>query len=133
MKQDSDILSQVSKETGFKVPEGYFADFAKKMAESLPEKEFKPEEKPTTWVRIRPWVYMAAMFAGIWCMMSIFKDMKNANSKNLGFNPEIANAMSDDNFVNDYMLLGNISDYDLLNEMYNEGIDASVFDADSIN
>ena len=84
-------------------------------------------------MRIRPGVYMAAMFGGIWCMMQILADMKNAASRNLGYNPEIADAMNDEKFVDDYMMLGEISYYDLLDEMYNEGVDASIFDIDSIN
>ena len=133
MKQEQDILDKIGKDSGFRVPEGYFADFTKKMTESLPEKTFKKEPKPTKWMRIRPWVYMAAMFGGIWCMMQIFADMKNAASRNLGYNPEIADAMNDEKFVDDYMMLGEISYYDLLDEMYNEGVDASIFDIDSIN
>ena len=39
-KEDSEILSKIGKQTGFKVPDGYFADFAKKMTESLPDREF---------------------------------------------------------------------------------------------
>lgn len=132
MKQNSDILDKIDKNPGFKVPDGYFQNFSEKMISSLPEKEFKPEQKPSVWLRIRPWVYMAAMFAGVWCMMSIFSDMKNANSKNLGLNPEIADALSDDKFVDDYMMFGDISDYDILDEMYNDGVDADVFDTDSL-
>lgn len=135
MKQENDIFDKIGKDPGFRVPDDYFEDFAKKMAAQLPEKKFTVEKKTTVWLSIRPWVYMAAMFAGIWCMMYIFSDIKNASSKNLGFNPEIADAMNDEQFVNEFMMTGtgNISDYDLLMEIYNEGVDASVFDSDSIN
>ena len=64
MDKKSDILTKVGKDAGFNVPEGYFADFAKKMAASLPEKQIPAKRKPTRWLRIRPYVYMAAMFAG---------------------------------------------------------------------
>ena len=74
---------------------------------------------------------MAAMFAGVWCMIQIFADMKKANSRNLGFNPEIADAMQDEKFVDEYMLIDNISDYDLLNEIYQGGIESNIFDSDS--
>ena len=133
MRQENDIFDKIGRDPGFKVPDGYFEDFTKKMAAQLPEKNFTIEKKSTLWLSIRPWVYMAAMFAGIWCMMYIFSDIKSASSKNLGFNPEIADAMNDEQFVNEFMMTGNISDYDLLMEMYNEGVDASVFDSDTIN
>ena len=41
MKQESDILSKLGKDAGFKVPENYFADFNKKLMESLPEPNIK--------------------------------------------------------------------------------------------
>ncbi len=129
MKQDSDILSKIGKDAGFRVPDGYFEEFSQKMAASLPERKFKAAPKPTMWIRLRPFVYMAAMFAGVWCMVKIFTDMKKASNN---YNAEIATAMSDDKFVNDYMMLGNITDYDLLEELYNEGVDASVFDTDTV-
>ena len=60
------------------VPEGFFEDFVAKMEAMLPE---RPEaEQPrriehrTTWQRVRPYVYMAAMFAGIWCMLEMYND-----------------------------------------------------------
>ena len=62
-------------------PEGYFADFAKKMAASLPEKQIPAKRKPTRWLRIRPYVYMAAMFAGVWCMGYLFKDLKTRSGE----------------------------------------------------
>ena len=77
MKKDDDILARFSKDSGFKVPEGYFDDFSKKMVEMLPEKPVVEEKKPTVWLRIRPWAYMAAMFGGVWCMMYLFSDLKS--------------------------------------------------------
>ena len=47
MDKKSDILTKVGKDAGFNVPEGYFADFAKKMAASLPEKQIPAKRKPT--------------------------------------------------------------------------------------
>lgn len=132
MKQDSDILDKIGREPGFKVPEGYFENFARQMAENLPDREFKKEPQPTRWMRLRPFVYMAAMFAGVWLMMQIFSDMKNAGRNDV-FNPEIAKAMADEKFVDDYLLFGDISDYDLMNEMYNEGLESNVFESDSTN
>ena len=38
MKQDSDILDKIGREPGFKVPEGYFENFARQMAENLPDR-----------------------------------------------------------------------------------------------
>ena len=133
MKEETNILYKIGKEPGFKVPQGYFDNFKKEMMSKLPEKEIKAEPKTTTWLRLRPFVYMAAMFAGVWLMMQIFSDMKQANNKKLGFNPEIANAMSDDKFVDDLMMVGDFNEFDIVNELYDEGIDADVFNIDSLN
>ncbi len=73
MKQkDSEILSQLGKEAGFKVPEHYFDDFSKNLMEKLPEVKISEVPKPSLWDRYKTYVYMAAMFAGIWCMAKIF-------------------------------------------------------------
>ena len=88
MKQEeSKILKGMGKETGFKVPENYFADFNKRMLESLPEVEIVPQDKqekqekkniiskPSMWVRVRPFVYMAASVVGIFCMITVFNNL----------------------------------------------------------
>ncbi|MBR2084635.1 MAG: hypothetical protein IJ879_08545, partial [Muribaculaceae bacterium] len=72
-REDSTLLTKYGKDSGFKVPENYFEDFNKRMTEMLPEVEITPVDvKPTMWQRVRPLVYLAAMFAGVWCMMSVF-------------------------------------------------------------
>ena len=70
--ENSKILEKLGKDPGFIVPDNFFDDFNKKMAESLPEVKITEEEKPTMWVKVRPFIYMAAMFAGAWLMMNIF-------------------------------------------------------------
>lgn len=50
----------------FSVPEGYFDRVTKEIMDRLPEKEkvILPPT-PTTWQRIKPWLYLAAMFCVI--------------------------------------------------------------------
>lgn len=115
MKQeDSTILKKYGKDSGFKVPENYFADFNKRMSEMLPEVEITPVDvKPTMWQRVRPLVYLAAMFAGVWCMMSIFSHMGTGNIDNVR---AVAEKLSDDKGnVEDFIMSGSVSDYDILN------------------
>ena len=112
MKEKNDILSTIGKDSGFKVPENYFSDFAEKMAKSLPDQEIQPIPQPTRWQRVRPFVYMAAMFAGIWCMMQIFNGI---SSKDKGiYNPEIVAGFQNEANVDDFMLHGDVSEYDIL-------------------
>lgn len=72
MKKKEDILEQVGRKTGYKVPEGYFENFTARMTEQLPERELPKPEIITPWQKFRPYIYMAAMFAGIWLMLQVF-------------------------------------------------------------
>ena len=131
MKQeDSTILNKYGKDPGFKVPENYFADFNKRMTEMLPDVEITPVDvKPTMWQRIRPIVYLAAMFAGVWCMMQVFSNF--TASDNLNSVRAVAEKLQDDKGnVDDFIMSGAVSDYDMLSyedsvAMSNEA-DASV-------
>ena len=116
MKQeDSTILNKYGKESGFKVPENYFADFNKRMVDMLPDVEITPVDvKPTMWQRIKPLAYLAAMFAGVWCMMSVFSHF--SDSGNMNSVRAVAEKLGDDKSnVEDFMMSGSVSDYDILN------------------
>lgn len=66
MKEEDKILNTIGTENPFCVPEGYFDSFTSEVMNRLPEKE-KPaitQREPTKWERVRPWLYMAAMFIG---------------------------------------------------------------------
>ncbi|MBQ6166866.1 MAG: hypothetical protein IJK41_05485 [Muribaculaceae bacterium] len=115
MKQDdSTILKKYGKDPGFKVPENYFDDFNKRMAEMLPDVEITPVDvKPTMWQRIKPIVYMAAMFAGVWCMMQVFSNF--TDSGNLDSVRAVAEKLQDDKSnVDEFIMSGGVSDYDIL-------------------
>ncbi len=72
MKKKEDILQQIGGKSGFKVPDGYFEQLSSRITEQLPEREIPEPEVITTWQRLRPYIYMAAMFAGIWLMVQVF-------------------------------------------------------------
>jgi hypothetical protein len=112
-REDSTILNKYGKDPGFKVPENYFDDFNKKMAEMLPDVEITPVDvKPTMWQRVKPLVYMAAMFAGVWCMMSVFSHF--TSSSNLDGVRAVAEKLSDDKGNVDDFIMSGVSDYDIL-------------------
>ena len=116
MKQDdSTILKKYGKDPGFKVPENYFEDFNKKMAAMLPDVEITPVDiKPTMWQRVRPLVYMAAMFAGVWCMMQVFAHFTNTSDMN-GVRAVAEKLQDDKGNLDDFIMSGAVSDYDILN------------------
>lgn len=73
MRHEDKLKETVGKKLPYTVPEGYFESLRNRVMESLPDYPEKPKAKTlTTWQKIRPYVYLAAMFAGIWCMMQIF-------------------------------------------------------------
>ena len=115
MKQeDTSLLTKYGKDPGFKVPENYFADFNKRMADMLPDVEITPVEvKPTMWQRVRPLVYLAAMFAGVWCMMSVFSHFNGTNDN--GGVSAVAEKLTDDKSnVDEFIMSGSVSDYDII-------------------
>ncbi len=60
------------------MPDGYFDSLSSRIEAKLPPYPEAPKAEPLSrWHRIRPYVYMAAMFLGIWCMMKMFHEMTN--------------------------------------------------------
>ena len=131
-----EVLERVGRNDGMTVPEGYFADFTSRMEGMLPlnlEAEAPQKayagQKRTLWTRVRPYVYMAAMFAGVFCMTKMFGIMGQVDTLDMRIdrNPVMLAALSNQEFVDDY--LGNdINDSELLDEMWSAGFDASELD-----
>ena len=66
MKEEDTLLKKLGEENSFKVPEGYFENLTSEVMNKLPEKEkvTLKEEPVSTWTRLKPLLYMAAMFIG---------------------------------------------------------------------
>ena len=111
-KEKAAILSKIGKDAGFKVPDGYFDDFAERVAKDLPKPTLTPIEPVTRWQRIRPFVYMAAMFVGIWLMMKIF-DGWGRQEPGM-YNPEILAGFENEAGIDYLLMSGDISEYDIL-------------------
>lgn len=139
MRKDNDILSRVGRRDGLTVPDGFFEQFAAKMAESLPENPAaeRPREAVVAprsfWSRVRPYVYMAAMFAGVWCMIKMFSLMSPANvDLSIDSNQALTDALRDDNFIYEY-IIDDISDREIMEEMYDDSLSVEdLFPADSM-
>ncbi len=73
MKEEQDIFKKVGTKNPFQVPEGYFESFTQELMSKLPEKEaYMPEPEVNLWTRVKPWLYMTAMFVGIMLSVRIF-------------------------------------------------------------
>lgn len=80
MRQEDILKEKVGKKLPYTVPEGYFKSLKKGVMDSLPAYPEKPKKQDISiWHRIRPYVYLAAMFAGIWCMMQVFHHVSNVS------------------------------------------------------
>jgi hypothetical protein len=112
------------------VPEGYFDNFASAMMERLPQKQSQAAPaKRTLWLRVRPYIYMAAMFGGVWLMMWMFNDMAGTPSyKRMADNPVIANVLATDQVYQYYDT--DVEDIDILDDMYENDYIPSSFTID---
>jgi hypothetical protein len=118
--ENSKILEKLGKDQGFKVPDNFFNDFNAKMVASLPEVKITEEEKPTLWVRVRPFIYMAAMFAGVWLMMNIFSLGKSSATGDQRV-ANISAGVAVEKNAEDLMDYGAINDYDIMT--YEDSVD----------
>jgi hypothetical protein len=66
------LLKNIAKVNPFKTPEGYFEDFTNGIMSQLPDIVREDSIKPNLWYRMRPWIYMAAMFTGLALMIRLF-------------------------------------------------------------
>lgn len=132
-----DILERIDRNDGMTVPDGFFASFAEKMEASLPEMEWERQPKVlprSMWQKVRPYVYLAAMFAGVWCMMNMVDLFRPGNhSLSLEGNPVIAAAVSNDYYIDNYFINeGELDESELMDDLYTVGFDPSAFE-ESIN
>jgi len=119
MKYEEKILAKAGRCTGYKVPDGFFEATFDAISSSLPEMEHKSPQRISLWVRVRPYIYMAAMFAGIWCMMKIFYNAGTDTQVSLD-NPPVLVAEAIDNspeFQEIYASAESSSDYQLESEV----------------
>lgn len=65
MKEEDNLRKKLGTKEGFSVPDNYFENLTSRIMTQLPEKETLVEEhEPNRWQKIKPFMYMAAMFIG---------------------------------------------------------------------
>ena len=135
-EQLHEMLERIGRNDGMTVPEGYFADFAARMESILPlnlEAEAPDKayaaQKRTLWMRVRPYVYMAAMFVGVFCMTKMFGLMGNVDTLDMRIdrNPDMIAALSNQDFFDDY-IGDSMNEADLLEDLWSSGIEVSDFE-----
>ena len=86
MKTKKQTLADINKNVPFKVPENYFSQFNESIMEALPEKKITPVKPVTLWQKSQTWVYMAAMFLGLFFTMKVIVDSTDK------YNPKVNTA-----------------------------------------
>lgn len=118
MKQEEQLITRYGKDSGMRVPEGYFPNLEKHIMESLPP--YKKKERIvelSRWQRVKPYVYLAAMFCGIWLMMKVFHTATQPISLSLDNPPEALVEMIDGEIDFDMVhYLPSIENYDFEDE-----------------
>ena len=113
MKPEQQLFSKYGKDSGLKVPEGYFADLQKNIMDSLPPyKKAEPQVEISRWQRVKPYVYLAAMFCGIWLMMKVFHSATQPISMSLDNPPQALVEMIDGGLDYDVHYLPYLDDMD---------------------
>lgn len=128
MKEDTELKNRIGKENPFKVPEGYFENIVPEIMKQLPETEVQEEVEVTMWERVKPWVYMVAMFCGLMFGLHVMMNDRpvstsiNAGDVSMtdsvqGIPDEYIDPILDQAMMDDYTLYMYLTDADL--EIYN--------------
>lgn len=128
MKEDTELKKKFGKENPFRVPDGYFENIVPEIMKQLPEAEVQESADITMWERVKPWVYMVAMFCGLMfglrVMMMDSPVLKDADDRNVsmtdsvqGIPDEYIDPILDQAMMDDYSLYMYLTDADL--EIYN--------------
>ncbi len=115
MKQNSDILTECGRRRPFTVPEDYFEGLDRRIMDALPPCSDNAVQQPVTaWMKIRPYLYMAAAFAGMYFVLGLFAGghgSVGANDDADGctvYSDEYIDSFLDESMVSDFVI------YDLL-------------------
>lgn len=119
MNNEDKLKQKYGVSGGWKVPEGYFDSVSKEIESKLPEYPQEPQPQDmSVWQRIKPYVYLAAMFAGIWCMMKVFHNVSGEGRLNLDNPPAlVAQAMADPDIIDYYFMSDTDPDFELESEV----------------
>jgi len=72
MEKEKSKLDELMRKQPFRVPEGYFESFTDDFLSRLPEKSIPDAKIISLYDRVKPWLYMAAMFAGAIILFNIY-------------------------------------------------------------
>lgn len=120
MKEDTNLKNKFGTNNHFAVPEDYFKNLTSTIMEKLPEKEEVEAPTISLWDKVKPWIYMAAMFCGLFFTIRSVVGHQNAvqNNDMLEYDQfselpdEYIDPVIDQMMVDDYTLYVYLSDAD---------------------
>ena len=98
METNKKTLADINKHVPFKVPENYFSQFNETIMDMLPEKEVMPVKTVTLWDKSKTWVYMAAMFLGLFFTIKVLVTSTDTSSSTQNI---ASTSISQENYWND--------------------------------
>lgn len=114
MREEKEILDFGTRKTGMQVPDGYFADFNSRMEgliDALPvEEKFAP--KVSLWTKVKPWMYMAAMFVSFVVVFRVLIGPVTTAERMASAKQAEEQALIED------ALFASVSDYDVYEYLY---------------
>lgn len=124
MKEEDELLKRCGTKNPFTVPDNYFENFSKELMDKLPEKEQPATSMEITmWQRVKPWVYMAAMFCGLMFTVRVVVGPPKQDTPLFSaaeteeFSDEYVEAILDHSMMDDYSFYQYLTEADT--DMYN--------------
>lgn len=97
MKHEDKLKQKYGTDPGFRTPDAYFDHVFAQISAELPEyPQAETIKSLSRWQRLKPYIYMAAMFGGIWCTMKMVSMISDSHTQPISLDnpPElVAQAM----------------------------------------
>lgn len=81
MKQRDDILDKSNAKRPFQVPEGYFDSLTDQVISNLADEPYQQPMPAVGFDRAKPYLYLVAMFVGLYLVVSVLMDNTNSQSE----------------------------------------------------
>ena len=124
MKEDTNLKQRFGTENHFTVPENYFENLVPNIMEQLPEVEAEPATPIRLWDRVKPWMYMAAMFCGLFFTIRAVVGTGTPSSSNEMLTEEQFSELPDE-YIDPVLDRMMVDDYTLY--VYLSDADASIY------
>lgn len=109
-------MDKVRRENSFRIPDGYFENLTSEVMSRLPEKNERPvnvKKQPTRWEKIKPWLYMTAMFVGAALIVRVASVDRTADTTDWIAMDDTELEMISDEYFNSVVNNSMLDDYSL--------------------